>query len=430
MEGILSKLDVYTKAWASNLTEDDVAKLLQAVYKLPGLLETLQCKPDTSEELDRFEELLDRLENVDKSDGSDRLAALDSFEKLDRSEKAANIGKCGERKFAEICQRLPGNYTLQDTSKQGKKGDFIVTYSECGVIRKCLIDIKNYSTTVPKKEIDKFMEDLAFGSYDAGLLVSYSTKFAGIAEHLYIQDECLSSGKIPIMYLVSQDESMILTAIELLIAKTIIPTQKNADIDRIESLVSTVNNSLSNSSDVRRMLSDLQSQISKSIQKCQENLVTHEAHIKRAVKELSGCVSKVMVDRIMPHVPKVETRIDNVEPISAGSQINLDTPEKADAVTKICKQDRQVFDELLTLNWDDIDYPSDSKVVCELTSKNMILRVNALKTKTSITMDFLEELEIPETEFESITHKITKDNSFVCVMDSHLIAFIKKYMSI
>ena len=60
----------------------------------------------------------------------------------------------------------------------------------------------------------------------------------------------------------------------------------------------------------------------------------------------------------------------------------------------------------------------------------MILRVNALKTKTSITMDFLEELEIPETEFESITHKITKDNSFVCVMDSHLIAFIKKYMSI
>ena len=389
MEGILSKLDVYTKAWASNLTEDDVAKLLQAVYKLPGLLETLQCK----------------------------------------SEKAANIGKDGEMKFAEICQRLPGNYTVQDTSKQGKKGDFIVTYSDCGVIRKCLIDIKNYSTTVPKKEIDKFMEDMSFGSYDAGLLISYSTKFAGIAEHLYIQDECLSSGKIPVMYLVSQDEEMILAAIELLITKTILPVQKNVDIDRIESLVATVNNSLTNSSDVRRMLSELQSQMAKSIQKCQENLVTHEAHIKRAVKELSICVSKVMVDRIMPHVPKVETRVDNVEPVSAGSQKNLDTKEKTDAVTKICKQDRQVFDELLELSWDNIDYPSDGKVVCELTSKNMILKVYALKTKTSITMDFLEELEITETEFESITHKITKDNSFICAMDNHLIAFIKKYMN-
>lgn len=390
MENILSKLDVYTRAWALNLTEEDVAKLLQAVYKLPGLLETLKCKSD----------------------------------------KAVTIGKEGETKFLEICRKLPGNYTIQDTSKQGKKGDFVVTYSECGVIRRCLIDIKNYSSTVPKKEIDKFNEDLAFGSYDAGLLISYTTKFAGIADHLCLQDECTSSGKIPVMYLVSQDEEMILPAIELLIAKTYVPNQKNADIDRIESLVETVNNSLSNSSDIRRMLSELQCNVSKSVQKCQENLITHEAQVKRAVRALSSCVSKIMVDRITPFIPKIETRIDNVDPISTTLQKNLDSPAKAEATETINKSDRYIFDELISLTWDDIDYPLDGRIVCELTSKNMVVKILAYKTKTSVQIDFLEELEILETDIENIECKITEDNSFICTLNLNLVAFVKKYMNI
>lgn len=391
MEIILSKLDVYTKSWASNLTEDDVAHLLQAVYKLPGLLETLQCT---------------------------------------KSDKAALIGKDGEVKFAELCQRLPGNYTLQDTSKQGKHGDFVITYSNCGIIRKCLVDIKNYTSSIPKKEIDKFMEDLSFGSYDAGLIISFNTKFSGIAEHLCIQDECLPCGKIPVMYLVSKNEDIILSAVELLISKTFVVDKKNADVDRIESLVETVNNSLTNSSDVRRMLSELQIQIAKSIQKCQENLVTHEAHIKRSVKELSNCVSKIMIDRIIPYIPKIDTRTDNVESISAGLQKNLDPPAKSMAITKIYKSDREIFDELVSLNWNNADYSDDDKNICELTSKNMIAKVIAFKTKTNVVIDFIEALEIPDDAFDHVTHKINKDDSFVCLLDKYLLEFIKIYMNI
>ncbi len=456
MEGILSKLDVYTKQWASNLTEDDIAKLLQAVYKLPGLLETLKFTPHPIINL-----------NVDEST-ADTLS-----EKIEKSQKAADIGKAGEVKFADICQRLPANYHVQDTSKQGKKGDFIITYSDAGVTKRCMIDIKNYSSTVPKKEIDKFYEDLTFGSYDAGLIISYRSKFVGIADHVFVEETCLPCGKIPVMYLVTSDEELILQSIQLLIAKSVVHQSKDINIDRIESLIESINGALSNSSDVRRLLSELQVSIAKSIQKCQENLVTHEAHVKKSLREMGSCVSKVLINRILPHVPKINARDDNAEPSIAGSPHENLTPvveEKSEtrnsayrpplprkasvknihpsqvqeveeveiivdtsadqeaAMQKICKSDRAVFAELLSLAWDDIDYPLSGKVLCELTSTNLLLRINALKTKTSVTMDFLNEIEIPEADLTPLTHKITKDDSFICVLDDNLIEFIKKYM--
>ncbi len=433
MEEILSKLDVYTRQWASNLTLDDIAKLLQSVYKLPGLLETLKYNP---------------VQNITIPNIT--IQSIDGV--------AANIGKVGEVKFADICRGLPSNYQVQDTSKQGKKGDFIITYSNTGTVKRCLVDIKNYSSTVPKKEIDKFYEDLTFGSYDAGLIISYKSKFVGIADHVYIEESCLPSGKIPVMYLVSNDEELVLQSIELIIAKSIIQQAKDINIDRIESLIEHINSALTNSADVRRLLSELQTSIAKSIQKCQENLVTHEAHVKRAVKEMSSCVSKVMVNRVMEHVPYIESRDDNTDPsikvesptsilesntsilespVVLDPSITLETNhlktntlEKKDNLAnlhKICKSDRSTYIELLNLKWDEIDNDVNEKFVCELTSTNMVIRIAALKTRTTVVIDFLEELEIPESDLENITHKITKDGSFICLLNDHLVKFIEKF---
>ncbi len=401
MDEILSKLDVYTRQWASNLTIDDIVKLLQSVYKLPGLLETLKYPAPSI-------------------DGG-----------------AANIGKAGEVKFIDICRGLPSNYQVQDTSKQGKKGDFIITYSNTGTVKRCLVDIKNYSSTVPKKEIDKFYEDMTFGSYDAGIIISYRSKFVGIADHVYIEESCLSSGKIPVMYLVSSDEELILQSIELIIAKSIIQQTKDINIDRIESLIEHINSALTNSADVRRLLSELQTSIAKSIQKCQENLVTHEAHVKRAVKEMSGCVSKVMVNRILEHVPKIDPRDDNTDPLikvdSSSDDTDLhgnlgfpDIKNKLENLHKVRGLDRPAYIELINIKWDDIDTDVPG-FICEMTSSNMVVRVAALKTKTTVVINFLEELEIPESELDEITYKITKDGSFICLLNDPLVKFIKQY---
>ncbi len=382
MEGILDKLDVYTRKWATTLTEDDIAHLLQAVYKLPGLLETLKI-----------------------------------------SERSAVIGKTGEDKFTNICRNLPVNYKIQNTSKQGKRGDFIITYSYMGMVKRCLVDIKTYTSTIPKKEVDKFLEDLTFGSYDAGLILSYNSKFAGISDYIYIEEQCLPSGKTPILYLNSDDDLLIAQAIELIISKAVVYNNKHLNIERIESLIEHINNSLSSSADVRRLLSEMQTSVAKSIQRCQESLTMHETHIKKAVREMSSCVTKTMLQQITP--PPIEARSDNINPDIKATVAVPDT-----VLQKMRVQDHEAFIELTKLQWDDIEYNVDNKYIAVLISKNMIANVSSLKTKTSVCIDFQEELKIPEEDFELLIYKVTKDNSFICQLNAHLVEFIKKYMSL
>ena len=430
MEAILDKLDVYTRQWAMTLTLDDVAKLLQAVYKLPGLLETLKHVTYTPAEEPPNNDLLEKRLDTLASNTRTIMHLL-----TEPSAPAATIGKVGEDKFMKICRSLPVNYKVQDTSKQGKKGDFIITYTYMGIIKRCLVDVKNYTTTIPKKEVDKFFEDLSFGSYDAGLLISYNSKFVGIAEHIHIEEPCLPCGKIPVMYLSSTVDLLILQAIELIIAKSIIQQNKDVNIDRIESLIEHINNALSNSADVRRMLSELQTTVSKSVQKCQENLITHESHIKRSIREMSSCISKAMIQKIIPLVPVLEQRADNIDPdqpiqtVTDLPAIDLQSIE-TDTIYKVCKQDYQTYSELLELPWADIDNNPPSKHICELLSKNMFVKVTALKKKTTVFIDFQQEIEIPEGEFDGVIYKLTKDNTFVCQLNSNLVNFIKKYMDL
>ena len=425
MDGILSKLDVYTRQWAMTLTEDDIAKLLQAVYKLPGLLETIKApiivKSEEPERILTLEKKLDYLATNTRN-----IVHL-LTETGETSETPATIGKAGEDKFMKICRSLPVNYKVQDTSKQGKKGDFIITYSHMGTVKRCLVDIKNYTSTIPKKEVEKFFEDLNFGSYDAGLIISYNSKFVGIADHIYLEEPCLAYGKIPVMYLSTSDSLIISQAIELLIVKAIVKQSKDVNVDRIESLIEHINNALANSSDVRRLLSDLMGSISKSIQKCQESLVTHESHIKRALREMANCITKAMIEKVMPLVPVLEAREDNIDPNQpVTTSADLEPVDKNDR--RVCAKDVALYDELLSLQWAEIDKRLESKYICELESKNMIVRIAALKNKTTVFIEFQTELTIPDEEFDGIVYKISKDNVFICQLNEYLVPFIKKYM--
>ena len=345
---------------------------------------------------------------------------------------------------------MPSNFTVKDTSKQGHKGDFVITYSRDGTVKTCMIDIKNYSSTVPKKEIDKFLEDLTFGTYDCGLLISYNTKFVGIPEHIYFEDFMSSSGKIPVLYLTSNEPEIILQAVQLVISKTIISAEKSLEITKAEAIIETINSALVQSADTRRLLSELVSNTSKTAQKCQEHLVTHEAHIKKALRELSGCISKVMINKILPHVPKLEARQDNLTEefkktdFLAGTTANdipandipdnnvhtndINTTSEVKRISMIYKPDRNNYETLVSLNWEEVVYPND-KTICELRSKNITLKVNALKTKTTVILDFLESIEIDETEFTALTYRVSKDDSFICTLDEPLIKFIKKFMN-
>lgn len=50
----------------------------------------------------------------------------------------------------------------------GSSGDFIVEFSNFSV----LIEVKNYSSSVPKIEVDKFIRDVEVKDVNAGIFIS------------------------------------------------------------------------------------------------------------------------------------------------------------------------------------------------------------------------------------------------------------------
>lgn len=210
------------------------------------------------------------------------------------SDKPAEIGKTGESIFAKLCEKLPSNYKVINTSKIGKKGDFIIEYTNNNVVKKILIDIKKYNTTVPKKEIDKFHEDLNYGNYSAGLLVSLSSKLVGISDLIYLEDKVFATGVIPVMYLTNlQDNySILLHAIQLLViqTKSKLADLQNNSIDKIAFATTNITNALVKSSDTRRNLSELNTTVNKSINCSTENLISLELFIKMSISQLETIV--------------------------------------------------------------------------------------------------------------------------------------------
>jgi hypothetical protein len=237
MDAIINQLDSPIKEWASQLSTGSIANILKSAY-----YQTLT--PPAS------------------------LAP-------------AIIGKQAEDLFEQICSKLPGNFTLVNTAKQGKSGDFVISYkNKSDKVLTCLVDIKKYTGKVPKKEIDKFNKDLIFSTHDAGLIVSFTSKFVGVNDSIHLAPTETPHGSIPVMYLAEMPESLIVDAIKILMLSAEARVEKQVAVD---GLLVFINSSLAQSAMTRRMLSDLALCVSTQIQSCQENLLMLETTIKHAV---------------------------------------------------------------------------------------------------------------------------------------------------
>lgn len=371
----LERLDFETRKWASNLTPNDLACVLQTVYK--GITESLKSTP--------------------------------------KSQKAADIGKQGEQDFAKMCKTLPENYKIINTAKQGKQGDFIITYTNNNQTKRCLVDIKKYSTTVPKKEIDKFYEDLTYGSYDAGLIVSYSSNFAGISDNIFLEDKQLINGTIPVMYIANVHAELILQCVKVLMMKTLVLDACDIRLSRIECFINSINNTLSQSASTRRLLSEMQFEISKSIQRCQENLVSLEVQTKKSIKEINKVIEDEKLIQLKQSIPKLQERDDNIEDIKVQPDKDLEVQEKKstskaedeekngselsdselsdtiiNAVEKFRKKDQTIIITLIEHNIncniqeEYLQFTYDTIKTATQSSKCVNLILKPLKTKTNV----------------------------------------------
>ena len=291
---ILDKLDNKTKEWLQKLSTDEIASVLSAISKIPNFIISMRSKSDINEfSASKTNGLGESKTNELGESGTDDISPRQPVKTTKRKTKAADIGRQGELEFAEICKSLPENYRLLNTTKQGKCADFILVYKNGATSKRCLIEIKKYSNTVPKKEIDKFHEDIEHSACDAGLIISYNSKFAGIDDNVTIDDKTTSTGEIPIMYLANiSDKTMILQCIKILMFKISMRNQQDIQLSKIHYIINTINSCMSQSAATRRILNEMQIDITKQIQRCQEYLISNELQLKKSMTEVDLVISE------------------------------------------------------------------------------------------------------------------------------------------
>ena len=112
-------------------------------------------------------------------------------------------GLAGETKFDNIISKYMSNdYELINVAKQGKSGDFMIKWcsQKTNRIYKILIDIKNYSRTVPTSEVEKFHRDINLNNVDGWFFLSLNSRIMGTHKIIELKDHSADRGIVPILF--------------------------------------------------------------------------------------------------------------------------------------------------------------------------------------------------------------------------------------
>lgn len=125
-------------------------------------------------ELDKEKE---KLEKILEDKNKQVLRIIENYEKFlqqSESKSSKKLGDEGEDNFIMVSETFKDfiGYKIEKKSHQGHKGDFHLFFEKFNV----LVDLKNYSGSVQKKELDKIEHDLSINdTMDFAWLISYES---------------------------------------------------------------------------------------------------------------------------------------------------------------------------------------------------------------------------------------------------------------
>lgn len=191
----ISKLSIGTRLWLTKATSEEILNIIEIGYKLS-------------------------IQNNDKNNillELDIIKDLINNKQVNEQKTSVEIGQFGETYVFEILQKyFP---TVVDFHDKAHSGDY--------VIDDILVEVKNYKTTIPKKEIDKFHKDL--NNLKAGILISLNTPFV----HMKKYNKTIYKNKdkhYHVIYINTNDENTIYMAINLLQLELKIENKKIDDV--------------------------------------------------------------------------------------------------------------------------------------------------------------------------------------------------------
>jgi hypothetical protein len=185
------ELDIIVQKEITKKMEENIEKMYKGqIEKLEKQIEFLSIQ--LKEHKNNNTELVDKevgkvkekydllLQEKDRQNQLNR-EVFDKAEKLiskNTSKSASYLGEYGENIFEQLSETFKdfAGYKIENKAKQGHKGDFHLFFEEFNV----LVDSKNYSSAVQKKEVTKIESDLIVNdNMNYAWMVSLNTNISG-----------------------------------------------------------------------------------------------------------------------------------------------------------------------------------------------------------------------------------------------------------
>ena len=367
---IMEHIHEKNKEWVSSLTPKNIGEILNMVAGIPRDL-----NKNTSTPSERF---------------------------------AVNIGKEGESSFENIVgQFLNSEYKMENMSKKGHSGDFHIFWnsSKTNKIYKILVDVKQYSSAVPTKEITKFYKDLNVNNISGGLFISLTSKICGISKIIELKNSQKINGQmVPCMMANIKEPLVIVEVIKLLF--------------HIIEIKDLHKNGVETMSELYSQISQLNDNI-ELITECRDALQSSKTDVE---KSLNGIMYKLMqceyslISRVNSITATLVNKHELEHTISADE---LGTPDQSVAMIKtvvdtfgsVMQGDTIPYlYSIYELGWDSssINLP---KKIWTLTKNDTTISIKMMKGLSSVSFPIITDETQPiidELKKSEITKKLIK----------------------
>jgi CII-binding regulator of phage lambda lysogenization HflD len=226
--------------------------------------------------------------------------------RLNTEENAAKIGASGEEYISSVLEADSGTgakYKVENVARVGHQGDLLLSRSGSEKkmdTTKLMIEVKNYTQSVPGAEVDKFTKDLRTqGNISGGLFVSLRSKISGFEKDFVFQNLYVDRS-IPVIFLSrTTDPVIIRLAVDLLWAHLDMKALNMEELEagreqmnKIYTKIARLSDLLGGLSASRQMLEDTRENINKAFGKITNNIFTVEMQISQTVQKIQAMINR------------------------------------------------------------------------------------------------------------------------------------------
>lgn len=371
MDKIVELVSPGNREWVSSLELKDVAHILDSLSLLPDFMKAVP-----------------------------NAAFILPEEKNVYSDTPALKGLEGENEFEKMCESmLPDNFKIYNTAKKSKSGDFLIEWTspETGQVYTFLIDIKNYKSTVPSKEVDKFYRDLELKSSLSGaILISLHSKIVGRKSVFQYEERMLSVSSIPIAYVCSNEPNVISEIIKFMCNLSEIKQTcgiKLTGSEKVMRCIKDLEASIDLFSRSRGNLQDIKSMLEKQFNKIFIDLLSVEHIFKSKIQVITqtlleeatsfrkSAIAPIIASTREPNIS--QEPVDDIIP-----QLLESKKKKSDIIMSLCMDceyysSSEITDNMIRHIWDNGDWATG-----KTDSENNEWTVMRTRDNTSIVFKF------------------------------------------